>query len=146
MGRRYSPSGRFLPIFFITQFLEKVSCYMGWPQKGWVVQLLLDIGVPYITVLSTYDQIYQARDEFWDQLEQPLYLITIQRVIFELFLQKPTIVPANEKRLFVDKCLQVQLHQLLKCATVEPGKSSRTVLLGPNRLAGRDFMSESPPK
>ena len=90
---------------------------MGWPQKGWVVQLLVDIGVPYITVLSTYDQIYQARDEFWDQLEQPLYLITIQRVIFELFLQKPTIVPANEKRLFVDKCLQVRLHKFLKFTT-----------------------------
>ena len=110
MGRRYSPSGRFLPIFFVTQFLEKVSCYMGWPQKGWVVQMWMDVGVPLLTVLSTYDQIYQARDDFWEKLEQPLHLITIQKVIFELFLERPQVVPVNERRLFVDNCLQVNLN------------------------------------
>jgi len=110
MGKRYSPSGRFLPIFFVTQFLEKVSCYMAWPQRGWVVQLLLDIGVPLIHILTTYDHIYQGRDDFWENAEQPLYLITIEKVIFELFLEKPAIVPANERRLFVDKCLQVRFQ------------------------------------
>ena len=109
MGRRYSPSGRFLPLVFVTQFLEKVSCYMAWPQRGWVVQLLMDIGVPFIQILESYDQIYQSRDDFWDTFEQPLHLIEIQKVIFELFLEKPNIVPSNERRLFVDKCLQVDI-------------------------------------
>lgn len=88
---------------------------MGWPQRGWIIQLLLDIGVPLIHILVTYDQIYQARDDFWEQVEQPLHLITIEKVIFELFLEKPTIVPANERRLFVDKSLQVRLILIFKC-------------------------------
>ena len=86
---------------------------MGWPQKGWVVQMWMDVGVPLLTVLSTYDQIYQARDDFWEKLEQPLHLITIQKVIFELFLERPQVVPVNERRLFVDNCLQVN-NEILK--------------------------------
>lgn len=129
MGRRYSPSGRFLPLVFVTQFLEKVSCYMAWPQRGWVVQLLMDIGVPFIQILESYDQIYQSRDDFWDTFEQPLHLIEIQKVIFELFLEKPNIVPSNERRLFVDKCLQILANSMVTLGAMSSNTSELTTIM-----------------
>ena len=134
LGTRYLSSGRYLPVPFLTEFLEKVSCHMQFEQHGWVVNSLVDIGTPLIDILDTYDQvrlvvrpkaswfyadhvryynthvviqIYQNRDEFWSTIGKPLHLVKIQQTIFTSFLDKPTIVPASERRLFMDRCLQV---------------------------------------
>merc|ERR1712037_220159 len=54
VGQRYSASGRFLPKLFIINFLEKVSCFMQWPNKGWVVAVFKDVGVSMLNILETY--------------------------------------------------------------------------------------------
>ncbi|CAG5114252.1 Oidioi.mRNA.OKI2018_I69.chr2.g8314.t1.cds [Oikopleura dioica] len=107
VGQRYSASGRFLPKLFIINFLEKVSCFMQWPNKGWVVQVFKEVGVSMLSILETYFEIIQDNDDFWAQNGQPLHLIDVLKVIFETFLEKPQVVVPNERRLFVDKCLQI---------------------------------------
>ena len=57
LGTRYLSSGRYLPVRFLTEFLEKVSCHMGFEQEGWVVNTLVEIGVPLIDILDVYDQV-----------------------------------------------------------------------------------------
>ena len=57
LGTRYLSSGRYLPVRFLTEFLEKVSCHMGFQQEGWVVNTLVEIGVPLIDILDVYDQV-----------------------------------------------------------------------------------------
>jgi len=107
VGQRYSASGRFLPKLFIINFLEKVSCFMQWPNKGWVVAVFKDVGVSMLNILEAYFEIIQDGDDFWAQNGQPLHLIDVLKVIFETFLERPNVVVPNERRLFVDKCLQV---------------------------------------
>ena len=57
LGTRYLSSGRYLPVPFLTEFLEKVSCHMQFEQHGRVVNALADIGTPLIDILNTYDQV-----------------------------------------------------------------------------------------
>ena len=57
LGTRYLSSGRYLPIPFLIEFLEKVSCHMGFESPGWVVNTLLDIGTPLVEILDTYDHV-----------------------------------------------------------------------------------------
>ena len=54
-------------------------------------------------------QIYQNRDEFWSTIGQPLHLVKIQQIIFSSFLETPSSIPSNERRLFMDRSLQVQI-------------------------------------
>ena len=57
LGQRYHSSGRYLPIAFITEFLEKVSCHLGLTDEAWIVDTLVKIDIPLIDVLDTYDQV-----------------------------------------------------------------------------------------
>ena len=82
---------------------------MQWPNKGWVVQVFKEVGVSMLSILETYFEIIQDNDDFWAQNGQPLHLIDVLKAIFETFLEKPQVVVPNERRLFVDKCLQVLL-------------------------------------
>jgi len=107
LGQRYHSSGRYLPISFISEFLEKVSCHLGLTDEAWIVDILVKIDIPLIEVLDTYDQIYQHRDEFWSTIGRPLHLVKMQQAIFNLYIDQLTVVPANERRLFIDRCLQI---------------------------------------
>ena len=57
LGQRYHSSGRYLPISFISEFLEKVSCHLGLTDEAWIVDILVKIDIPLIEVLDTYDQV-----------------------------------------------------------------------------------------
>ena len=57
LGQRYHSSGRYLPIAFITEFLEKVSCHIGLTDEPWIVDTLVKIDIPLIDILDTYDQV-----------------------------------------------------------------------------------------
>jgi hypothetical protein len=80
---------------------------MQWPNKGWVVSVFKDVGVSMLNILETYFETIQEGDDFWAQNGQPLHLIDVLKVIFETFLERPNVVVPNERRLFVDKCLQI---------------------------------------
>ena len=60
LGQRYHSSGRYLPIAFIAEFLEKVSCHLGLTGEAWIVDALVKIDIPLIDVLDTYDQVNLA--------------------------------------------------------------------------------------
>ena len=83
-----------------------------------------------------YAQIYQNRDEFGQQSGRPLHLAKMQQAIFNLYIDQLTVVPANERRLFIDRCLQVDFFPCLLYSNM---KLDNFVAKCPSRLNVKRF-------
>jgi hypothetical protein len=69
------------PLYFLVDTLERVSLEnkrlaSDWTQ-GWLIRVLLDIGVNFALIFEVYNYIFDSKGGFWLQPEAQLHLLAV---------------------------------------------------------------------
>ncbi|KFZ55857.1 Nuclear pore complex protein Nup155, partial [Antrostomus carolinensis] len=97
---RYFPLGKLFSLHFLVQFLEQQVCTLNW-DVGFVTYTMQEIGVPLPRLLEVYDQLFKARDPYWNRMKKPLHLLECIHVLLSGYVQDPSRVPLRNKKEFV---------------------------------------------
>uniref|UniRef100_A0A8C9FXP4 Nucleoporin Nup133/Nup155-like C-terminal domain-containing protein n=1 Tax=Pavo cristatus TaxID=9049 RepID=A0A8C9FXP4_PAVCR len=81
----------FFPPDFLVQFLEQQVCALNW-DVGFVTYTMQEIGVPLPRLLEVYDQLFKARDPYWNRMKKPLHLLECIHVLLSGYVQDPSRV------------------------------------------------------
>ncbi|KNC47611.1 uncharacterized protein AMSG_02635, partial [Thecamonas trahens ATCC 50062] len=81
-GRKYYPQSSVFRIDDLTALLEARSLEVGVPNRLWVVDALIAVGVPVETLFAIYDHHFSARSPPWQTRDGELHLVHILVGIF----------------------------------------------------------------
>ncbi|KFP73285.1 Nuclear pore complex protein Nup155, partial [Acanthisitta chloris] len=104
LGKIYAGTPRYFPLDFLVQFLEQHVCALNW-HVGFVTYTMQEIGVPLPRLLEVYDQLFKARDPYWNRMKKPLHLLECINELLSGYVQDPSRVPMrNKKELIIILC------------------------------------------
>uniref|UniRef100_A0A8C3E348 Nucleoporin 155 n=1 Tax=Corvus moneduloides TaxID=1196302 RepID=A0A8C3E348_CORMO len=115
----------FFPLWFLVQFLEQQVCTLNW-DVGFVTYTMQEIGVPLPRLLEVYDQLFKARDPYWNRMKKPLHLLECIHVLLSGYVQDPSRVPM--RRRFTNVCLDAVSCYLVELQSMSPTLMVQTTI------------------
>uniref|UniRef100_A0A8C6YMQ4 Nucleoporin 155 n=1 Tax=Nothoprocta perdicaria TaxID=30464 RepID=A0A8C6YMQ4_NOTPE len=119
LGKIYASTPRYFPLDFIVQFLEQQVCTLNW-DVGFVTYTMQEIGVPLQRLLEVYDQLFKARDPYWNRMKKPLHLLECIHVLLSGYVHDPSRVLHFERRRFTNVCLDAVSCYLVELQSMSP--------------------------
>ncbi|XP_017679081.1 PREDICTED: nuclear pore complex protein Nup155 [Lepidothrix coronata] len=117
LGKIYAGTPRYFPLDFLVQFLEQQVCSLNW-DVGFVTYTMQEIGVPLQRLLEVYDQLFKARDPYWNRMKKPLHLLECIHVLLSGYVQDPSRVAM--RRRFTNVCLDAVSCYLVELQSMSP--------------------------
>ncbi|KAJ7399498.1 hypothetical protein BTVI_114420 [Pitangus sulphuratus] len=118
---------------FLVQFLEQQVCSLNW-DVGFVTYTMQEIGVSLPRLLEVYDQLFKARDPYWNRMKKPLHLLECIHVLLSGYVQDPSRVALSSLPYqiqwvqqtcslvnLVPHCVSVKSRGALLCAFARDG-------------------------
>jgi len=102
----YQQSEKYFPIEFIVRYLESKTRNPQ-AEPDWLVKTLLSLDINLTYLLEIYHKLYQTKDPGANWPDKSTQVLNIIICILNTFCKNPNILPANHKRSFVTKCLDV---------------------------------------
>uniref|UniRef100_UPI00358E3E7A nuclear pore complex protein Nup155-like isoform X2 n=1 Tax=Myxine glutinosa TaxID=7769 RepID=UPI00358E3E7A len=127
LGKLYARSPRYLPIDEVAGHLERRVCSLSW-DEGFVPHCLLDAGLSLLCLLDVYNGLFRCRDSSWQRLSKPLHLLHSVHVLLQTFVQEPERIAAQERRLFINRCLDIVASYLIELQAMDPCRDSTDLL------------------
>ncbi|NXL54435.1 NU155 protein, partial [Podilymbus podiceps] len=129
---RYFPLGKFFSLHnFLVQFLEQQVCTLNW-DVGFVTYTMQEIGVPLPKLLEVYDQLFKARDPYWNRMKKPLHLLECIHVLLSGYVHDPsrlyTILCFLYRRRFTNVCLDAVSCYLVELQSMNPTLMVQTTI------------------
>ncbi|NXK00399.1 NU155 protein, partial [Corythaixoides concolor] len=127
---RYFPLGKLFTLHFLVQFLEQQVCTLNW-DVGFVTYTMQEIGVPLPRLLEVYDQLFKARDPFWNRMKKPLHLLESIHVLLSGYVQDPSrliILCFLYRRRFTNVCLDAVSCYLVELQSMSPTLTVQTTI------------------
>lgn len=125
LGKIYAGTPRYFPLDFLVQFLEQQVCTLNW-DVGFVTYTMQEIGVPLPRLLEVYDQLFKARDPYWNRMKKPLHLLECIHVLLSGYVQDPSRVPM--RRRFTNVCLDAVSCYLVELQSMSPTLMVQTTI------------------
>ena len=102
----YLHSEKYFPIEFIVRYLESKTRN---PQTEceWLVKTLLSLDFSLTYLLEIYHKLYQTKDPTMNWQDKQNQLLNVIIFILNAFCKNSNLLPANHKKSFVTKCLDV---------------------------------------
>uniref|UniRef100_A0A7M4FDX0 Nucleoporin 155 n=1 Tax=Crocodylus porosus TaxID=8502 RepID=A0A7M4FDX0_CROPO len=125
LGKIYAGTPRYFPLDFLVQFLEQQVCSLNW-DVGFVTYTMQEIGVPLPKLLEVYDQLFKARDPYWNRMKKPLHLLECIHVLLSGYVQDPSKVLNFERRRFTNVCLDAVSCYLVELQSMSPTLTVQT--------------------
>ncbi|NWW81042.1 NU155 protein, partial [Climacteris rufus] len=123
---RYFPLGKLFSLHnFLVQFLEQQVCTLNW-DVGFVTYTMQEIGVPLPRLLEVYDQLFKARDPYWNRMKKPLHLLECIHVLLSGYVQDPSRVLM--RRRFTNVCLDAVSCYLVELQSMSPTLMVQTTI------------------
>ncbi|XP_064356435.1 nuclear pore complex protein Nup155-like isoform X1 [Dromaius novaehollandiae] len=119
LGKIYAGTPRYFPLDFIVQFLEQQVCTLNW-DVGFVTYTMQEMGVPLPRLLEVYDQLFKARDPYWNRMKKPLHLLECIHVLLSGYVHDPSRVLHFERRRFTNVCLDAVSCYLVELQSMSP--------------------------
>ncbi|KAF1434426.1 hypothetical protein FQV22_0004963, partial [Spheniscus magellanicus] len=125
---RYFPLGKWFSLYnFLVQFLEQQVCTLNW-DVGFVTYTMQEIGVPLPRLLEVYDQLFKARDPYWNRMKKPLHLLECVHVLLSGYVRDPSRVLLRScllfcflyRRRFTSVCLDAVSCYLVELQSMSP--------------------------
>ncbi|NWQ96993.1 NU155 protein, partial [Burhinus bistriatus] len=125
---RYFPLGKLYSLHnFLVQFLEQQVCTLNW-DVGFVTYTMQEIRVPLPRLLEVYDQLFKARDPYWNRMKKPLHLLECIHVLLSGYIQDPSRVLLRNsllfcslyRRRFTNVCLDAVSCYLVELQSMSP--------------------------
>uniref|UniRef100_A0A8C0B305 Nucleoporin 155 n=1 Tax=Buteo japonicus TaxID=224669 RepID=A0A8C0B305_9AVES len=117
LGKMYAGTPRYFPLDFLVQFLEQQVCILNW-DVGFVTYTMQEIGVPLPRLLEVYDQLFKARDPYWNRMKKPLHLLECIHVLLAGYVHDPSRVLL--RRRFTNVCLDAVSCYLVELQSMSP--------------------------
>ncbi|XP_007065800.2 nuclear pore complex protein Nup155 isoform X1 [Chelonia mydas] len=127
LGKIYAGTPRYFPLDFLVQFLEQQVCSLNW-DVGFVTYTMREIGVPLSRLLEVYDQLFKARDPYWNRMKKPLHLLECIHVLLSGYVQDPNKVLNFERRRFTNVCLDAVSCYLVELQSMSPTLTVQTTI------------------
>ncbi|NWX18860.1 NU155 protein, partial [Aegotheles bennettii] len=126
LGKIYAGTPRYFPLFLV-QFLEQQVCTLNW-DVGFVTYTMQEIGVPLPRLLEVYDQLFKARDPYWNRMKKPLHLLECIHVLLSGYVHDPSRVLLSvllfhcflHRRRFTNDCLDAVSCYLVELQSMSP--------------------------
>uniref|UniRef100_A0A669PJP2 Nuclear pore complex protein Nup155 n=1 Tax=Phasianus colchicus TaxID=9054 RepID=A0A669PJP2_PHACC len=125
LGKIYAGTPRYFPLDFLVQFLEQQVCALNW-DVGFVTYTMQEIGVPLPRLLEVYDQLFKARDPYWNRMKKPLHLLECIHVLLSGYVQDPSRVLM--RRRFTNVCLDAVSCYLVELQSMSPTLTVQTTI------------------
>uniref|UniRef100_A0A8B9BMU9 Nuclear pore complex protein Nup155 n=1 Tax=Anser brachyrhynchus TaxID=132585 RepID=A0A8B9BMU9_9AVES len=125
LGKIYAGTPRYFPLDFLVQFLEQQVCALNW-DVGFVTYTMQEIGVPLPRLLEVYDQLFKARDPYWNRMKKPLHLLECIHVLLSGYVQDPSRVLL--RRRFTNVCLDAVSCYLVELQSMSPTLTVQTTI------------------
>ncbi|KFO90279.1 Nuclear pore complex protein Nup155, partial [Buceros rhinoceros silvestris] len=123
---RYFPLGKLFSLHnFLVQFLEQQVCTLNW-DVGFVTYTMQEIGVPLQRLLEVYDQLFKARDPYWNRMKKPLHLLECIHVLLSGYVHDPGRVLM--RRRFTNVCLDAVSCYLVELQSMSPTLGVQTTI------------------
>uniref|UniRef100_A0A672U7C8 Nuclear pore complex protein Nup155 n=1 Tax=Strigops habroptila TaxID=2489341 RepID=A0A672U7C8_STRHB len=117
LGKIYAGTPRYFPLDFLVQFLEQQVCTLNW-DVGFVTYTMQEIGTPLPRLLEVYDQLFKARDPYWNRMKKPLHLLECIHVLLSAYVHDPSRVLL--RRQFTNVCLDAVSCYLVELQSMTP--------------------------
>lgn len=104
--RVYLHHEKYFPIEFIVRHLENKTRNPQ-AEHDWLVKTLLSLDFSLNYLLEIYHKLYQTKDPSISWPDKATQLLNVIIFIINTFCKNPNIMPANHKKSFVTKCLDV---------------------------------------
>ncbi|XP_010007023.1 PREDICTED: nuclear pore complex protein Nup155 isoform X2 [Chaetura pelagica] len=125
LGKIYAGTPRYFPLDFLVQFLEQQVCTLNW-DVGFVTYTMQEIGVPLPRLLEVYDQLFKARDPYWNRLKKPLHLLECIHILLSGYVHDPSrVLP---RRRFTNVCLDAVSCYLVELQSMSPTLTVQTTI------------------
>ncbi|KAF1479144.1 hypothetical protein FQV08_0001601, partial [Pygoscelis antarcticus] len=130
---RYFPLGKLFNLHnFLVQFLEQQVCTLNW-DVGFVTYTMQEIGVPLPRLLEVYDQLFKARDPYWNRMKKPLHLLECIHVLLSGYVHDPSrelviILCFLYRRRFTNVCLDAVSCYLVELQSMSPTLMVQTTI------------------
>ncbi|XP_059689331.1 nuclear pore complex protein Nup155 isoform X2 [Gavia stellata] len=125
LGKIYAGTPRYFPLDFLVQFLEQQVCTLNW-DVGFVTYTMQEIGVPLPRLLEVYDQLFKARDPYWNRMKKPLHLLECIHVLLSGYVRDPSRVLL--RRRFTNVCLDAVSCYLVELQSMSPTLMVQTTI------------------
>ncbi|XP_056146577.1 nuclear pore complex protein Nup155 [Lampris incognitus] len=119
LGKIYIGTPRYFPLEFLVTFLEKEVCRLDL-DPGFVTHTMQEIGVQLPRLLEVYDQLFKARDPFWQRHKKPRHLVECIHVLLSGYVNDPSRVPTYDRRRFTNVCLDNICGYLVDLQSLSP--------------------------
>lgn len=97
---------KYFPIEFIVRCLENKTKNPQ-AEHDWLVKTLLSLDFSLTYLLEIYHKLYQTKDPSINWPDKSTQLLNVIIFILNMFCKNPNMLPANHKKGFVTKCLDV---------------------------------------
>ncbi|XP_010008714.1 PREDICTED: nuclear pore complex protein Nup155 isoform X2 [Nestor notabilis] len=125
LGKIYAGTPRYFPLDFLVQFLEQQVCTLNW-DVGFVTYTMQEIGTPLPRLLEVYDQLFKARDPYWNRMKKPLHLLECIHVLLSAYVHDPSRVLL--RRQFTNVCLDAVSCYLVELQSMTPTLMVQTTI------------------
>ncbi|KFQ41859.1 Nuclear pore complex protein Nup155, partial [Nestor notabilis] len=132
LGKIYAGTPRYFPLGksfsmhnFLVQFLEQQVCTLNW-DVGFVTYTMQEIGTPLPRLLEVYDQLFKARDPYWNRMKKPLHLLECIHVLLSAYVHDPSRVLL--RRQFTNVCLDAVSCYLVELQSMTPTLMVQTTI------------------
>ncbi|XP_009707676.1 PREDICTED: nuclear pore complex protein Nup155 isoform X2 [Cariama cristata] len=125
LGKIYAGTPRYFPLDFLVQFLEQQVCTLNW-DVAFVTYTMQEIGVLLPRLLEVYDQLFKARDPYWNRMKKPLHLLECIHVLLSRYVHDPSRV--LQRRRFTNVCLDAVSCYLVELQSMSPTLMVQTTI------------------
>ncbi|NWT04676.1 NU155 protein, partial [Mionectes macconnelli] len=130
LGKIYAGTPRYFPLFLV-QFLEQQVCSLNW-DVGFVTYTMQEIGVSLPRLLEVYDQLFKARDPYWNRMKKPLHVLECIHVLLSGYIASPSkhviILCFLYRRRFTNVCLDAVSCYLVELQSMSPTLMVQTTI------------------
>ncbi|NWU89366.1 NU155 protein, partial [Upupa epops] len=127
LGKMYAGTPRYFPLgklfYCLVQYLEQQVCNLNW-EVGFVTQTMQEIGVQLPKLLEVYNELFKARDPFWNRVKKPLHLLECIHVLLLQYVHDPSRV--HQRRRFTNVCLDAVSCYLVELQSMSPSLMVQT--------------------
>ncbi|XP_005105150.1 nuclear pore complex protein Nup155 [Aplysia californica] len=117
IAKLYINAERYFPVALILRYMEQKSCELGLDHR-WVFLLLLEVGVAPARLLELYDRLYKSKDIIWQNHHKPLHVLTVLQAFIDHLANKPSYIPASDRRRLVMTCLDSVASYLVELQAI----------------------------
>ncbi|KAM6303695.1 nuclear pore complex protein Nup155 isoform 2-T2 [Podargus strigoides] len=125
LGKIYAGTPRYFPLDFLVRFLEQQVCTLNW-DVGFVTYTMQEMGVPLPRLFEVYDQLFKARDPYWNKMKKPFHLLECIHVLLSGYVHDPSRVVLRQQ--FTNVCLDAVSCYLVELQSVSPTLTVQTII------------------